>query len=199
MWWLLLWAILFVVVAPFFLVLIGLPFKVSQGERTFGDGTTTIQYDLPNWLKWLQNPEDGLTGDRRGWYWNIYMDGKPDWWKMLIWSGYRNPWNYFKRVFMSVDIRKHVMVLQAGQDYVRDDMGSEGFQIITAENKENKRFFKPFSIYLVVPYKNKIGRCYGCRIGWKLKLSHNSDHYEEFELDYFKAPTFRLYFYKEYK
>jgi len=55
------------IVTSFLLVGIGLPFKRTIGSRDFEDGTSVIQYELPNWLKWLQNPEDGLTGDKRGW------------------------------------------------------------------------------------------------------------------------------------
>ncbi|MBL1321498.1 MAG: hypothetical protein COA63_010635 [Methylophaga sp.] len=189
---------LFIIFAPLVLVAIGLPFKVSQGVREFRDSTSTEQFDLPNWLLWLQNPEDGLTGDSRGWYWNVYMQGKPDWIKMLIWSGWRNPWNYFKRVFMGVDIRQHRMILKVGQNHVRDDIGSEGFQVLVAEHKTKHRLFKPFGIYWVVPYKNKNGFMYGCRIGWKIKLSHNTPQNEEFELDYYKAPTFRIYINRQY-
>jgi hypothetical protein len=86
----------------FTLVGIGLLFKVPLGKRTFKDGTEVDNYELPHWLKWLQNHEDGLTGDKRGWYWNIYMAGRPAWWKMLIWSAWRNPFNYLKRVVLGV-------------------------------------------------------------------------------------------------
>jgi hypothetical protein len=54
------------IVTSFLLVGIGLPFKRTIGSRDFENGTSVIQYELPHWLKWLQNPEDGLTGDKQG-------------------------------------------------------------------------------------------------------------------------------------
>ena len=95
----LVYLIAFIVFAPLVLVAAGLPFKINKGVRFFEDNTSTQQYDLPVWLKWLQNPEDGLTGDRRS---------------------------------------------------------------------------------------------------WKIKMKHNTGEIEDFELDYFKAPTFRIYLYTAY-
>lgn len=80
-----LYIILAYLIITFGLVGIGLFFKKDLGYKTFKDGTVIQNYELPDWLKWLQNPEDNLTGDKRGWYWNIYMAGRPAWWKMLIW------------------------------------------------------------------------------------------------------------------
>ena len=117
------------------LVAIGLLFKKDLGARTFKNGVTVQNYELPNWLKWLHNPEDHLTGDKRGWYWCEYMAGEPAWLKMWWWSAWRNPLNYFKRVVIGVDVRGYTFHKLCGQDYVRDDYAARAFKFFTLNPK----------------------------------------------------------------
>lgn len=186
-WWL----------APMVLVAIGMPFSVARpSNKRFSihamPDKIKRDIDLPNWLRWLQNPEDGLTGDDRGWYWNTYWPGKSAWFKMWWWSGVRNQWNYLKRFVLGIDIRKFEIVKVCGADYVRDDLKNQGFQILMA-----------YSVYGVIPrpmlywvkeLHNGRGIC--LQIGWKIKLSHNSTSYED-EWDYFKGVTLEPNFYKD--
>jgi len=171
---------------PFILVGFGLFFKHRLGIREFEDGTIIQNYELPDWLKWLQNPEDNLTGDKRGWYWNIYMAGKPDWFKMLWWSAWRNPFNYLKRVVIGVDIRDYTFHKLCGQDYVRDDLRSTGFQILYAKPKGGG-FPRPM-LYWVRTWGSS-SRAIVWQFGWKIKLEHNSATYKN-EWDHFKGLTF---------
>lgn len=171
------------VVTPALLVAIGLFFKKDLGLRVFTDGTPVNNYELPNWLKWMQNPEDNLTGDKRGWYWNIKMAGKSDWFKMWWWSGVRNTYNYFKRITIGCDVRKHVITKVCGQDYVRDDFNSTGFQILIARGEGLP---KP-ALYWVRRW-GKTNRAIVVQLGWKIKLSHNGVIYED-DLDYYKGMT----------
>lgn len=184
----------------FILVGVGLLFKKDMGKRTFNNGETIDCYELPDWLKWCQNPEDLLMGDHpRGWYWFTYMAGRPDWWKMLVWSGFRNPFNYWKRIATGCDIRTHKIVKLAGVDYVRDDFDSEGFQILKAiptkgDRVDTSRISKP-ALYWVRRW-GKTNRAIVVQLGWKIKLSHNEAVYDN-ELDYFKGWTFEIQPFKD--
>lgn len=160
----------FIVFGPLVLVGIGLPFKVDKGVRYFDDGTSTQHYDLPRWLLWLTNKKDGLTGDRRGWYWNEYMAGLPAWFKMLIWSGWRNPWNYLKRHIIGINVRDYSISKVIGDGYVRDDFNSTGFQILKATHKITGS--NRFALYWVRRW-DKSNRAIVVQLGWKIKLSHN--------------------------
>jgi hypothetical protein len=180
-------------VISFALVGVGLFFKVDKGERVFKDGTSTTQYDLPQWLLWSTNPEDGLTGDHRGWYWNVYMKGRPDWWKMLVWSAWRNPFNYLKRFIWGIDIRNYLFSKVVGQDYVRDDFDNTGFQILKA-TPTSKKGFNKYLLYWVYRY-GKSDRALVIQLGWKIKLDHNHA-VEADEWDYWKGLTFEINPYK---
>lgn len=180
-------------IISFIIVGTGLFFKVKQGERKFKDGTRTTQYDLPQWLLWSTNPEDGLTGDSRGWYWNIYMKGRPDWWKMLIWSAWRNPFNYFKRFILGINIKNYTFTKLYGDDYVRDDFDSTGFQILKATRMGGGS--SRYSLYWVKQY-GSTDRAMVIQLGWKIKLSHNGAVYKD-EVDYYKGFTFEINPYKD--
>ena len=163
-------------------------YKVGEVEFTIHKNPTqkVMNYDLPDWLKWFQNPEDGLIGDIRGWYWNTYFpEWVPSWVKMWYWSGVRNTYNYFKRVVIGVDIRKHTFHKLVGVDYVRDDFNSEGFQILYAKPK-NGWFPRPM-LYWVRRWGNS-NRAICFQFGWKIKLSHNNETYD-YEWDYYKGFT----------
>lgn len=188
-----LYIILAIFLLPLILVGIGLPFKRSLGVRKLTDGSMIENFELPNWLKWLHNPEDHLTGDKDGRYWNIYMHGKPAWLKMWWWSGWRNPFNYLKRVVIGIDVRDYTIHKLIGQDYVRDDMRSRGFQILYAKPKKGG-FPRPM-LYWVRTWGNST-RAIVWQWGWKIKLSHNDAVYED-EWDNFKGLTFEPQLFKD--
>ena len=170
MWWLILYFVLFVIFAPLFLVAIGLPFKKHLGLRDFADGSVIDLYDLPDWLWFLQNPKDGLTGDGRGWFWNIKAAGWPAWLKMLWWSGWRNPWKYLKDRVFGINVRHYVMTKIIGQDHVRDDFRSTGFHILKATPKSGG--FNKYTVYYVRRWgESKLALVF--QLGQKIKLSHN--------------------------
>ena len=154
----------FIIFAPAILVAIGLPFRKELGLRHFEDGTTISHYDLPDWLYWLQNDYDGVTGDRRGWYWNVYMAGKPALFKMWWWSAFRNPWNNLKRKVIGINMKDHTVTKVCGVDYVRDDFRSEGFQILRAGR---------YPMLYWVRRWGQSDRAIVMQLGWKIKLSYN--------------------------
>ena len=178
------------VIVPAILVAVGLFFKQDLGLRHFTDGTTIQAYELPNWLSWLQNPVDNLTGDSRGWYWNIKMAGKPAWFKMWWWSGVRNPWNYLKLRVIGIDMREHVVTKIIGQDVVRDDFINTGFQILRAGRYYACNYRDKYSLYWVMRWF-KSNRAIVMQLGWKIKLSHNGMT-EENENKYWKGFTFEV-------
>lgn len=175
-------------VLSFLLVGIGLCFKKDLGVRTFTDGYTVQNYELPDWLKWLQNPEDNLTGDKRGWYWTVYMDGKPAWFKMLWWSAWRNPFNYLKRVVIGIDIRQFSFHKLCGADEVRDDFYQTGFQILYAKPLMGGW---PRPMLYWVRRWGYSNRAIVVQLGWKIKLSHAGATYS-YKWDYFKGLTFEV-------
>jgi hypothetical protein len=192
--------VLFVVFAPAVLVATGLPFRNVIGVSTrFTQHTFPVEYhqkvDLPNWLKWLQNPNDGLFGDKRGWFWNTYKPKiMPVWiWqfdtvKMWWWSAWRNPWNYLKRRVIGVDVRHYAVFKLIGQDVVNDNFEHAGFHILYAIKEGAK--FRPFLIYWIFRY-GKSSRALRIRIGWKIKLKHTDIVYED-EKKYHIGATFRI-------
>ena len=190
-----LYILLSIPLISFLLVGVGLFFKKDMGKRTFDNGETIDCYELPDWLKWCQNTEDLLMGDHpRGWYWFTYMAGRPAWWKMLVWSAWRNPFNYLKRFVIGIDVRNYIFTKVVGQDYVRDDFASTGFQILKATPISGKGFSK-YSLYWVYRYGTS-DRALVMQLGWKIRLSHNSV-VEEDEWDYWKGFTFEVNPYKD--
>jgi len=190
---LILWFIGFWVFAPLVLVAVGLPFKRYKGDRLLNNGKTIKQYELPDWLGWLHNLEDGLTGDWRGWYWFEYFpDWVPGWFKMLWWSGVRNPWNKLKRFVIGIDVRQYNIVKLCGVDYVRDDLDSQGFQILIAHPLDGG-LPRPMLYWVKDLHKGR-GICF--QFGWKIKLEHNDIKYVD-EYDYWKGFTFEPNIYKD--
>lgn len=171
------------------LVGIGLLFKVDKGLRHFSDGTTIQNYELREWLKWLQNPVDNLTGDKHGRYWNEYMSGKPAWFKMWWWSGVRNPWNYLKLRIFGIDMREHKVVKVRGQDIVKDNFTYTGFHILKAIPDDVSKWNK-YTLYWVMRWF-KSDLAIVLQLGWKIKLSHNG-MFEENENKYWKGFTFEI-------
>jgi len=182
--------ILGIILLPMVAVAIGLPFKKPVKYIEFTQykepAEGVYQYRLPDWLKWFSNPEDFLSGDSRGWYWNTYFPTwVPSWFKMWWWSGVRNPYNYLKRIVIGVDIRKFTFHKLVGQDYVRDDFDNCGFQILYAKPKSG---WLPRPMLYWVRRWGTSDRAIVVQIGWKIKLSHDG-LVEKDEWDYFKGCT----------
>ena len=192
------WFALFIVVLPMIAVAIGVIYRKACGIVQFTEHiypyAMYIKYDVPAWLKWFSNPEDGLIGDSRGWYWNTYFPvWVPAWFKMWWWSAIRNPWNYLKRFVIGINIRKFTFHKLCGQDYVRDDLMHCGFQILYAKPK--KGWFPRPMLYWVRRWGSS-DRAIVVQVGWKIKLSHDG-LIEKDEWDYFKGITFEPNFYKD--
>lgn len=190
--------ILAVILVPMVVVGIGMFFKKPIKEVEFTihkePEPKVTMYDLPNWLKWFQNPEDGLIGDIRGWYWNTYFPvWVPAWFKMWYWSAVRNTYNYFKRIVIGIDIREYTFHKLVGDDYVRDDLENEGFQILYAKPVKGG-IPKPMLYWVKRWGKSKRGIC--LQIGWKIKLSHNHETYDK-DIDYYKGCTLEPNFFKD--
>ena len=182
---------LLIIVIPMVVVAIGLPFAKPMRWIEFSLYKKPVsgmyQLQLPSWMKWFQNPEDGLIGDSRGWYWNTYFPKwVPAWFKMWWWSGVRNPYNYLKRIVIGVDIREYTFHKLVGQDYVRDDFDNCGFQILYAKPK--KGWLPRPMLYWVRRWgSSNHGIC--MQLGWKIKLEHNTST-EKYKWDNFKGCTF---------
>ena len=187
----------FAIIASPVMVLIGLPFARENQSRVtqFTQHTNPTLYkkhiDLPDWLRWFQNEEDGMTGDSRGWYWNTYFPAwVPGWFKLWYWSGVRNPANYLKRNILGVDVRDISVVKMKGQDHVRDDFDSTGWHILRADTLDGYKVGRAWALYWVRRW-GQSNRAIVVQLGAKIKLSHNGVEYEE-ERDYWKGITFEV-------
>jgi len=185
----------FAVIASPFAAMIGLPFarenmsRVTQFTQHVSPTLYKKHIDLPDWLRWFQNEEDGMTGDSRGWYWNTYFPAwVPGWFKLWYWSGVRNPANYLKRNILGVDVRDKLIEVINGQDYVRDDLQSTGFQILHAVDHAGD--VVAWSLYWVRRW-GQSNRAIVVQLGAKIKVDHNGVKYEE-ERDYWKGITFEV-------
>lgn len=196
------WIVMFVlqlvgILLGFILVPIGLAFrkKDESTAKPFTQYNTNRQWvyeDLPNWLKPWQNIEDGLRGDHRGW-WDLNSKGSDSstLFNMFWWSGVRNPFNYFKRFMIGCDVRQYAITKLAGQEYVRDDFNSTGWQCLKAKPMHKSgRWLPRYSFYGVWRY-GQSNRALVIQLGNKIKLSHNSD-IETDEYDYYKGFTFEI-------
>lgn len=178
------------------LVPIGLLFKTREDATMmhfthYNTGRFWVKEDLPNWLQWYQNDEDGLRGDHRGWWdANCFGGDSSKLINMFWWSAIRNPFNYFKRFIIGCDVRHYCIVKLAGQDYVRDDFDSTGWQILKAipVNKEIK--LPRYTFYGVFRY-GKTNRALVIQLGNKIRLSHNGNINENW-YDYYKGFTMEV-------
>lgn len=134
------------------------------------------------------NLEDGFMGDHQGRYWNRDAPTNSKFLKQIFWGAFRNPFNNFKRYILGIDVREYVMTKLAGQDYVRDDFDSAGWQFLKATSLSNKQ--SRYAFYLVHRY-GKSNRALVIQLGNKIKLSHNLVE-EEDEYDYFKGFTMEI-------
>lgn len=184
------------IIAGLVLVPIGLLFRtLDQGTMkrftTFNTDRFWVKEDLPNWLRWYQNDEDGLRGDHRGWWdANSFGGDSSKVFNMFWWSAIRNPLNYFKRFVIGCDVRNYEIVKLAGKDHVRDDFESTGFQFLKAIPKKDNIKLPRYMLYYVLRY-GKTNRALVIQIGNKIKLDHNNV-IEEDEYDYYKGFTVEI-------
>ena len=164
---------------------------------------------LPEFAWPWDNDGDGARGDKRGWYWTLYwspivLPSKvqewlinfgivppifylPDCFKYYWWLAIRNPANNFKRFIMGFDIRTATIVTLLGQDFVRDDFRSTGWQLVKAGNR--------YHFYLVYRYGDS-NNALVIELGNKFRVEHNGQEYER-EHKYFKGFTFEINPYKD--
>lgn len=140
------------------------------------------------------NKEDSSVGDVRGWWddncfgADAYRPINRFWWMAI-----RNPFNNFKRLVLGIDIRKYTMSKILGQDYVRDDLQSTGFQLLKAT--PNAGGIPRYMLYYVRKWEGT-DRAIVIQLGNKIKLSHNTTE-EMKEIDNWKGFTFEVNPYKD--
>ena len=142
---------------------------------------------LPKWAWLWDNDGDGARGDKRGWFWCEYMPDMPEAFKYWFWLAIRNPANNFKRFILGFDIRTETIETIYGEDYVRDDFNSTGFQLVRAGRR--------YHLYYVRRYSNS-PRALVIELGNKFRVEHNGKTYES-EHKYFKGFTFEVNPYKD--
>jgi hypothetical protein len=146
---------------------------------------------LPSWAKPWDNIVDGTLGDDDfRWAGRDIPFGlkNTSFLGQLWWMAIRNPFNYTKRFILSCDVRKNKIEKLAGQDHVRDDLKSTGWQFLKCG--------KFYTFYGVFKYP-KTERALVIQIGNKFDLEDNNKTYsEEQEYKYFKGFTTEVALYK---
>jgi hypothetical protein len=163
------------------LVAIGLPFT-----RIVKNDTGREIVRLPAWLLPWDNVVDGLLGDGRGTYALKTIDWNPAfamWW----WAAVRNPANYFKRFILAIDITRYRTELLAGQNYVRDDMASTGWQLLAARSGR----FTAYHFYMVRPLF-KSSRAVVIQLGFKFRIGDEFETYGLSQYRRYKGFTFEV-------
>ncbi|UZS00946.1 lysozyme [Pseudomonas phage vB_PsaM_M1] len=106
------------------------------------------------------------------------------------WMAFRNPFNYFKRFILACDVRKDIVEKIAGQDYVRDDLNSSGWQFLKCGNY--------YTFYGVWKWKLSDTHAVVIQLGNKFDLQDNFKAYpSDQEYKYFKGFTFEINLYKD--
>lgn len=106
------------------------------------------------------------------------------------WMAFRNPFNYFKRFLLACDVRKNTIEKISGQDYVRDDLDSTGWQFLKCG--------KFYTFYGVWKWKGSATRAVVIQLGNKFDLEDNLKTYpSESEYKYFKGFTFEINLFKD--
>ena len=110
------------------------------------------------------------------------------------WMAFRNPFNYFKRFVLACDVRKNKVEKVAGQDYVRDDLQSIGWQFL----KCGDGILPFYTFYGVWKWKQSGTHAVVIQLGNKFDLQDNLKEYpSEQEYKYFKGFTFEISMYKD--
>lgn len=148
---------------------------------------------LPKFALFWDNKIDGTLGD------DDYRWAERDipfGWKntsflgQCWWMAIRNPFNYFKRFILACDVRKNKVEKIAGQDYVRDDLRSTGWQFLKCGSF--------YTFYGVWKWKWSDSHTVVIQLGNKFDLQDNLKEYPSYqEYKYFKGFTFELQFWKD--
>lgn len=110
------------------------------------------------------------------------------------WMAFRNPFNYFKRFILACDVRKDVVEKVAGQDYVRDDLRSTGWQFL----KCGDGILPFYTFYGVWKWKWSGTHAVVIQLGNKFDLQDNFKAYpSEQEYKYLKGFTTEISLYKD--
>jgi len=210
-------------------VLIGLiivPIALLFPDDSLEDETYILNSDgeeywlrqLPKWAKWYDNSVDGTLGDDNfRWASRDIPFGLKNtsflgqfWWMVI-----RNPFNYFKRFILGCDVRNDIVEKVAGQDYVRDDLRSTGWQFLKCG-----KYYTFYGVWLYPEHKvytlgfEKVDSWYKYKLkvntylnvskslviqlGNKFDLQDNFKAYpSEQEYKYFKGFTFEINPYKD--
>lgn len=214
---------IFKVLPLFILGLIVVPLALlfpndDQKEATYKRNETTGSEwwirTLPKWAYLWDNTIDGFLGDDN-WRWSdrdipygIYDKGflvtlirkihptffvkNTDYFGQLLWA-LRNPINQFKRFILTCDVRECTYELLAGQEYVRDDMESQGWHFLKATDSKGKSYYR---YYYVKAYKNKT-KAFTAEFGFKFDRSDFLEDYTGREYKAYKGFTFLVNPYKE--
>lgn len=146
----------------------------------------------PKWLFPFGNERDGFLGDKRGWWANERKGDEESFLSQYLWSALRNPCNNMRFMpFSSCDTSKSKIELIAGQEYVRDKVGSEGWQFVRAIDDKNIPYY---GFYFVKPRKDDPTKAIVIRIGFKVEPRHEKEYAGTTEKfgPQFKGMTFRF-------
>lgn len=184
-------------------VILGLlivPIALLFPDDSFRDDTYILNSDgeeywlrqLPKWAKWWNNPIDGSLGDDNfRWASRDIPFGlkNTSFLGQFWWMAIRNPFNYFKRFILGCDVRKNKIEKLGGQDYVRDDLESTGWQFLKCGHF--------YTFYGVWQYGDN-DRAFVIQLGNKFDLEDNSKSYNPKEYyKYSKGFTAEVQFYKD--
>lgn len=150
------------------------------------------RYRLPKIFLWFDNPYDGLTGDKRGWWANeCRVSGRTeyDFLSMYIWSAIRNPANYFSRKVTGCDVSDCTIEMLCGNTTDVDDSGKSGtsWNYLVATDSLGKRYVRAYGFIKITSTRGIL-----FNFGWKIKLSHIGTPREAREQDRFKGNTIRF-------
>lgn len=143
--------------------------------------------NLPKWAKLWDNKIDGTLGDTAfRWASRDIPFGlkNTSYLGQFWWMAVRNPANYLKRFILSCDVRKNKVEKIAGQDYVRDDLDSTGWQFLKCG--------KFYTFYGVWKWP-KTERAVVVQLGNKFDLEDNYKTYpKDQDYKYYKGFTFEI-------
>jgi hypothetical protein len=147
----------------------------------------------PKWLFPFGNERDGFLGDKRGWWANERKGDEESFISQYLWSAIRNPCNNMRFMpFSSCNVKESRIDLIAGQEYVRDKKGSEGWQFVRAIDKNNIPYY---GFYFVKPRKDDPLKAIVIRIGFKIEPRHATEYKNSADEPYgayYKGMTFRF-------
>jgi hypothetical protein len=181
-------------------VAVGIPFRRTFPETTkqFKDPRYAANGSwrlvrMPKWLLWYDNINDGLTGDKRGWYDNYCKErfGKPgeSFIGMYWWAAIRNPNNYFNRYVTGVDVSRCTFEKLAGNTDDWDE-DKDCYIFIKATDKYNGKKYYQFA-FTKKWWFNKNKAIIG-RFGWKIELHHQNISEDAPETERFKGNVYRI-------